>query len=133
MRDRLARHLRRFARDEGGAVTVEAVLWLPFFLGLLLLITNVSFSFYAKAQAYRIIESANRAYALDRFTTTRQTRDWIRLRLADISPRATVTTTTANGLVSSTVVMPSSDLFLLDFGDYFDPFNVTVRAQQYVE
>ena len=95
----------------------------------------MSFAFYAKAQAYRVIESANRAYstALPASRSTTRTRDWIRQRLVDISPRATVTTTTANGLVSSTVVMPSSDILMMDFGGYFTAFNLTVRAQQYVE
>jgi Flp pilus assembly protein TadG len=135
LRDRLARHLRRFARDESGAVTVEAVLWLPFFMALLILIADVSFAFYAKAQAYRVIESANRAYAvaLPEARNLTRTREWIRQRLSPISPRATVTTSVSGGLVSSVVVMPSSDILFMDFGNFFSAFNLTVRAQQYVE
>jgi Flp pilus assembly protein TadG len=143
VRDRVARRLTRFARDESGAITVEAVLWLPFFFAILILIVDVSLAFYAKAQAFRTIENGNRAFAVGRasFQSTAATQTWIDNALAGLSPNATVSTTCISGtgaacdggLVSTTVVMPARDIMMFNLSGIIGDFNMTVRAQQYVE
>lgn len=135
MRHPMFQRFVRFRRDESGAVTIEAVLWLPFFFALLVLIADVSFAFYAKAQAYRVIENGNRSYAaaLPAQRSTTATANWIRTSLAGLSPTADVETRAMNGLVSTTVVLPSDDILMFDWLESFGGFEVTVRAQQYVE
>lgn len=111
-----ARHATAFARDERGAVSVEAVLWLPFFFGFLMLVTDVSMAFYGKAQAYRIVQDVNRALSVGRITTTAQARTVLVNAMNSYFPNGdpypqntqliTVRLSNNNSVVSSTVVIP---------------------------
>ena len=47
--------LSRFRRDEEGSATIEAVLWIPMFMFLTVLIADTSFIFFGRAQAMRLI------------------------------------------------------------------------------
>lgn len=89
---RPVRWVRRFARDESGLVTVEAVFWIAFFFGLLALITDVSLAFFAKAEAFRIVQNGNRLYSVKSLTTTGAVETWIENSFEANSPTANATT-----------------------------------------
>jgi Flp pilus assembly protein TadG len=133
LRHRTTSRLGRFARDEDGAVTVEAVLWLPFFFAILVLITDVSFAFYAKAQAYRVLENGNRAYSVRTFDTTAEARTWMRNAIAAYSPTATVTVEDSGDLISSSITLRGSEIMPFGWIDSLVGVSITVRAQQYDE
>ena len=124
-----------FARDEGGAVTVEAVIWIPFFFFVLMLITDASMAFFSKAEAYRVIESGNRAFATSRFETTSATATWIENQFKTLSASADATTTAdpSAGTVSTTLVYPAREVVLFNTLGVLGGWAITVQAQQYVE
>lgn len=110
------RRAMTFAGDERGSVSVEAVLWLPFFFGFLMLVTDVSMAFYGKAQAYRIVQDVNRALSVGRITSTTQARTVLVNAMNSYFPNGdpypqntqliTVRLSNNNSVVSSTVVIP---------------------------
>ena len=51
---------RKFLRDEAGGATVEACLWIPFFLSFFVLILDAAFIFLQETDAQRIVQDGNR-------------------------------------------------------------------------
>ena len=77
---------KRFVKDDSGSTTVEAVLWMPFFMGLLALIVDASMLFNSQAQMLRFIQDANRAFSTGQLETTDQVGEILQARLAPLSP-----------------------------------------------
>jgi Flp pilus assembly protein TadG len=137
---RMTRFATRFSRDEEGAVTVEAVLWIPFFFFVLMLITDASLAFFSKAQAYRIIESGNRAFSVNDDSTPADTQTWIEsqfldqfTRAGDANVTATTTPDSDSGTVSSSLTYRARDVVLFNSLGVLGNWTITVQAQQYVE
>jgi Flp pilus assembly protein TadG len=109
-----------FARNESGAVSVEAVLWLPFFFGFLMLVTDVSMAFYGKAQAYRMVQDVNRALSVGRITTPTQAKRVLVNAMNSYFPNGdpypqntqliSVCLSSGNSVVSTTVQIPIQGL-----------------------
>jgi Flp pilus assembly protein TadG len=109
-----------FARNESGAVSVEAVLWLPFFFGFLMLVTDVSMAFYGKAQTYRIVQDVNRALSVGRITTPTQAKTVLINSMNSLFPNGdpypansqlvSVCLSSGNSVVSTTVQIPIQGL-----------------------
>ncbi|TNC72971.1 TadE/TadG family type IV pilus assembly protein [Rubellimicrobium roseum] len=135
MRSRPCRFLRRFAREEEGSVTIETVLWFPVIFWLMLLIADASLAFFAKAQAFRIIQDANRAYSTQRLEDTDDVAAWIKERFRSFSPGATVRTQLVQDgmLVQTDMAIPVRDV--VRFNSLGVPANWTINlsAQHYVE
>jgi Flp pilus assembly protein TadG len=131
----------RFAGDEDGAVTVEAVLWIPFFFFVLMLMTDTSMAFFSKAQAYRIIENGNRAFAIKANTTDTATEDWVKTQFQNQFPRAktdpalVVDTVPdkATGTVATTLTYRARDVVMFNTLGVLGNWTMTVQAKQYVE
>ena len=137
---RPTRFARRFAQDEEGAVTVEAVLWIPFFFFILMLITDASLAFFSKAQAYRIIESGNRAFSVNDDSTAAGTQTWIENQFLAQFTRASaanvdvVTTPDSDsGTVSSSLTYRARDVVAFNTLGVLSNWTITVQTQQYVE
>lgn len=136
----LTRFARRFARDEGGSVTVEAVIWLPIFFFILMLVTDASLAFFSKAQAYRIIESGNRAFSINKDSTPATTQTWIQTQFLNQFKRARSANVTAEtktdpaaGTVSSSLTYRARDVVLFNTLGVMSGWRISVQAQQYVE
>lgn len=132
--------VKRFARDESGAVTVEAVLWIPFFFLVLMLITDASLAFFSKAQAYRIIENGNRTFSTRVNSTDTTAETWIKSQFRTQFPRATDANITVDtvpdktsGTVSSYIRYRARDVVAFNTLNVLGNWTITVRAQQYVE
>jgi Flp pilus assembly protein TadG len=129
--------LKRFMADERGVATIESLLWFPLFVFLLVLITDVSFIFYGKAQALRIMQDGNRAFSVGRpgVTTTGETQTYIRNRLLGLDPDPGVTTTFdgSTGLIQTTVSLNASELMAVGFIPGFGDFEFEMVAQHYKE
>ncbi|EYD76104.1 hypothetical protein Rumeso_02293 [Rubellimicrobium mesophilum DSM 19309] len=137
---RLTRFASRFARDEGGAVTVEAVLWIPFFFFVLMLITDTSMAFFSKAQAYRLIETYNRGYAINSSWKATDTASEIKRQFRVQFPRASDTDVTvsftpssANGTVATSITYPAKAVVLFNTLNVLGGWKITVQAMQYLE
>ncbi|TNC51932.1 hypothetical protein FHG66_03740 [Rubellimicrobium rubrum] len=124
--------LTRFARSEDGSVTVEAVLWLPVFFGLLVMITDASLAFYGRGEAYRVLQNGNRAFATGRLDSPAATKRWIESTMETVAPNASVETkvNADRTIVVSRMSIPVSDLSLFNM---FEGFDMVVQSEHYVE
>lgn len=134
---------RRFARDESGTVTVEAVIWIPFFFFILALITDASLAFFAKAEAFRIIQAGNRLFSIEQdrdVNTAAQLETWIEnafdTRSAGPTGANAITTllevSTGQTVVSTAMTIPLQEVILFDVG-VPSSWVMTVGSQHYVE
>jgi Flp pilus assembly protein TadG len=112
--------VRRALSREDGAATIEVVLWLPFFLGLFSLMVDISMIFNNQSRIMRIIQDGNRNMSINRLDGTADVEAYIEGRVAPISTNAVATTTYSQGLITSTVSVPLSDLDLLGIAWVFN-------------
>ena len=129
---------RRFSRDESGSVTVETVIWIPFFFFILMLITDASLAFFSRAQAFRIIESGNRAFSITANTTPATTQTWVKNQFTSQFSRATSASAVTepnrtSGTVSTTLTYRARDVVLFNTLGVMSNWTIAVRSQQYVE
>lgn len=125
---RLNARLRRFARADGGASSVEAVIWMPVFILLIGIVTDASMIFGGQAEVLRVVQDANRSLSVGRFLTIDATETYVLAQIATVSPNATVTTTVTSGIITTTVLMPVGDLAPTGIVDAFSSLNLTVSA-----
>jgi len=125
--------LRRFRKDQDGTATIESLLWMPIFFFLFILITDVSFLFYGKAQTLRIIQDGNRAYSVNRFDTDAEASAYIQGQIRVFSPLATVVTTVTNGIIQTSATLPASDLMAVGTIPNFVSSEISVTSQQFME
>ncbi|MDH5798215.1 MAG: pilus assembly protein [Paracoccaceae bacterium] len=63
MNSSLFKRLSKFARDGEGGATVEFVIWIPFFMGLILMITDVSMLFTRQSNFWNVSRDTARIVA----------------------------------------------------------------------
>lgn len=124
---------QRFLRGESGAATIEAVLWLPFFVMLFAMLVDVSMIFHGQTRVMRIIQDANRNTSIGRLDTPGDTESFILSRLGGFSPHASAATNITAGLVTTTVSVPLADLDVLGVVSAFSDSKLTVRADHLME
>ena len=135
---RALRRWRRFSKADDGSATVEAVIWLPVFFGILILVTDASLLFNSQAQMLRIVQDANRAYSTGQLLDTNAVDSYITTRVSGITNRATIsssvdTTQVPAGVITTSLTIPADDLDAIGIIAGLTGFNVTVSAQHYVE
>lgn len=123
----------RFLRKEDGAATIEAVLWLPFFIMLFGLLADVSMVFYNQSRLLRIVQDANRNMSVGRLTDVQETEDFVETVAQSVSSRVTATTSVTAGLITTIATVPMQDLDLLGMAGVFRGVTMTVRAEQLME
>ncbi len=120
--------LSRFKRQEHGAITVEAVLWVPVYLIFFSLIADVSLIFHAQAKATRIAYDGNRQASAGVFETEAETRTAVLGRVQSFSPGATVSTVFGTDEITTTVSMPTSDLAPVGLVSQLMNINISVSS-----
>ena len=65
-----------FLRDEKGAVTIEFVLWVPIFVGLLVLVTDASIIYLTHSEMWNVARDTTRRMTPEEITTTAEARDY---------------------------------------------------------
>ena len=123
----------RFKDCEDGSATVESLFWFPLFMFILVLVADVSFIFFGKAQALRVIQDGNRALSVGRFNDTDSTRDFITAALQPFAENVVVTTTVDDGVVTSTATIPTTDLMAVGSIPGISSIDVVVTAQHFLE
>ena len=103
------RAIRRFS-DDDGAVSVEAVLWLPFFVLMVTLLADVALVFHGQARALEVAQNVNRAYSVGDIATPEEASEQLTAELASMSPNAEAYVNYEKGLITTIVVLPTSDL-----------------------
>lgn len=103
----------RFLRESDGAITVEAVLWVPIYMLFFAFIVDVSNIFHGQAKAMRMAYDGNRQASLGTFADADATQAAILARVQSFSPNAKVTTVFDTESISTVVVLPSDDLAIV--------------------
>lgn len=121
-------------KNQSGAATIEAVIWIPFFILLFCVVVDGTMVFSQRTQAIRIMQDANRSFAVGRLDTPEETETFILDRLRPLSPGASADTSVALGIISSRVAMPVSDLEITGLlSEITQDFTVVVQSQHMAE
>ncbi len=70
-----------FLRAEKGAVTIEFILWVPIFVGLLVFVTDASIIYLTHSEMWSVARDTTRRMTTGQFTTPAQARDYAAARL----------------------------------------------------
>lgn len=99
-----------FRRDDRGSFTVEALIWLPIFVVVLCMTADTAMIYAKQSQVMRVVQDANRAYAVGKFADATATQNYILGRVRPMSPGATAVSSLVNGIITTTVTMPAREL-----------------------
>ena len=125
--------LSRFRRRQDGAVSVEAVIWLPFWIFMVVAVGDVAVIFHAQTRALEMAEDGIRLYSVGEIATAGDTSVWIENRLDRISPNASASTMVNYGLVRTEVTMPVADINGFGIFAALTNFDLKVYATQVME
>ena len=130
---RLMKRMKRFGRQEDGAMTIEACLWLPLFFFMFVGIADVALIFHGQARVLRIVQNENRLFSIGRHGSELATQEAILARLSTISTEASVVTQESGGLITSTVTIPTADLDVAGVIGPLASLNMTITSQHILE
>jgi hypothetical protein len=126
--------INQFHDDDEGSATIESLLWIPMFVFILVLITDVSFILFGKAQALRFVQDGNRALSVGALSSVEETEEFILGNMANFSSSATVDTSIVDGIIiSTTLVMPAVDLMVIGTMPIFEDTLISVSANHFLE
>ena len=119
---------RRFLRRDSGNMSVEAVLWLPMFMLLMIVIVDATMVFSRRAQAIRIVQDTNRGMSMYRLTTELEAQDFLLSRIQQFSPTAQASTVydPTTGLIRTALAMPLHEIDAMGFFDLFPQFQMVI-------
>lgn len=123
-----------FTRREDGAVTVEIVLWVPFFVLACMAGGQFAMIFFGQAVALDAAQQATRAYSIGDLTSEAELRAFVQDALSTLSANVDVKTSVTDNLITTYVRVPAKDFggpfkIIADLGQA----NVVVKAQQFKE
>lgn len=126
-----ARLNRRFRKSEDGGVTVEAAIWLPFWILFMFGIGEIALLFNGQAAALDVTQDVLRSYSIGDITSETEIKARIVKALASISDDVSVYFFMADGMATASVTVPASDLSG-GFGIFsaMSGFDVTITTQQ---
>ena len=124
--------VRRKARDESGAATIEAILWLPMFFYILALSVDVTMVFHSYSRIIRAVEDVNRGLSVGRIESIDEGKQKIATELANYRGVQSEIKIVDNVIVTNVSVPVTSLAFLGAVRPMMDK-NVLVKTQQYVE
>lgn len=130
---RAIRSLDRFLRRrEDGSVTVEAAIWIPGMLLLMVMAIDTAWVFTHRAQALRIIQDGNRGLAVFQLADEAAATDYVLTRIRNFAPSATGSTITdpVQKVIITQVDIPLSELDIVGFFSLFRSHQVSVIAHQ---
>lgn len=127
--------LTKFLSDDSGSITIESILWLPFYAIFMILIINVSMMFNGKTQVQRTLQDINRLASSGYYTSEEEVEDRIRLLLGHISPNLEVEATinTEYGVIGAVAHLPASDLIIIGKFPESAHFDIKVGAWHMIE
>jgi len=125
---------RKFKHDQNGGVSVEAVLWMPFFLVLIFGIAELALVFHGHSRALSIAQETNRGYSVGRFASTTDAANWAELAMSQYSDEIIVQTSRSDLIVTTEISIPAGDFAgNIGFLQFIQDFRILARDQQVVE
>lgn len=118
---------------EDGSATVEAVIWLPFFLAAFTLVVDTTVVLHKQSYIMRVVQDGNRGLSINKFTSENQTEDFIELALDHLSPNVVAQTALVDGIITTTVSIPVGDLEVVGVWEGLTDSTITLRAQHLLE
>lgn len=125
--------LRSFLREDGGSFTIEALFWLPIFVVVLSIVADTAMIYAKQSQVLRVVQDANRQFAVGKLADGTATANYILGVVTPMSPHATATSQLVNGVITTTVTMPASDLIATGIITMMKTMDVRVVLQQMKE
>lgn len=122
-----------FRRNDDGNATIEAVLWIPFFILFFMLVVNVSYIFFNHARALKIVQDGNRAYSTGRIATASDNEDFIEANLQSFAPSASVQSAETLGIVYTQALLPIEELVAIGNFRWLQNYDVAVVGTHYLE
>lgn len=121
-------------RREDGSTSVEAALWVPFFLLFTFGVGQLGLLLYGQSRVLGVAEEATRSLSVGEFASDTEAEDWIRAQLRQVSSRVVADAVLDDtGVIRTTVRVPAGDLGGFGIFTALTGFDIVVRAQQYME
>lgn len=127
--------LRRAAREDGNA-TIEAVLWIPFFILAFTFVADTTMILHNQSTIQRVVQDANRALSIGKFQSADkegEAEDYIESAIAYLTANAVASTAIVDGIITTTVTAPAADLDMMGMFASITSININVRAQHLLE
>jgi Flp pilus assembly protein TadG len=122
-----------FLRDEKGAVTIEFVLWVPIFVGLLVFVTDASIIYLTHSEMWSVARDTTRRMTTGQITSRAEARDYAASRLF-LGSRTYVVDPDFGGEMNVTIAVGLDGAAI--FGFFFEPIlgrslvaSVTMRRE----
>lgn len=119
-----------FRQAEAGSVTVEAAIWLPFWILFTFGIGEVALLFYGQARTLDVAQDVIRSYSVGDITAD-EVSERIKAALSQVSADVDVQFALVDGNATATVTVPARDLAGgIGYFSALSSFDVTIVAQQ---
>lgn len=124
--------LDRFWKEEDGTASVDGILWIIFFTGLLVFILDSSILYMNNTEVRRITQDGSRLYVRGGFDDEADPLAaldlWVESNLSNLSTNLNaVSSLNANNEISTLVTYPADDTDLVSgLFDYFGGFDINV-------
>ncbi len=127
--------LTRFLTETSGSITIESILWLPFYALFIIMIINVSLMFNGRAQVQRTLQDINRLASSGYYVSEEEVEARIRSLLGHISSNLEIEATIDSdlGVITAVASLPVNDLTVIGSIPEFANFDVTVGAWHLIE
>ncbi len=127
--------LNRFLTETSGSITIESILWLPFYALFIIMIINVSLMFNGRAQVQRTLQDINRLASSGYYVSEEEVEARIRSLLSHISSNLEIEATIDSdlGVITAVASLPVNDLTVIGSIPEFANFDVTVGAWHLIE
>lgn len=132
-RKKFAKRFSGFRSDQSGVISVESVLWLPFFLVFVALIVDTSLLFHGQTKTMRIVQDANRLASTGVLADAEAVKAQVLSRVNEFSANARVESVFGGETVTTTVRLPAGDLVAIGLIQTLANFDVAVSSRHLVE
>ena len=116
----MVRGVREFLRDERGVETVEFIVWIPFIVFLLVIVTDTSFLYFGQTQMWNVARDTARRLTTGDLTSVTNAETFAENQLGKYGNDYTVTAEEQTGYVRVIVKVPVRQL--VPFGLFTQAF-----------
>jgi Flp pilus assembly pilin Flp len=124
--------VEEFKKDEDGAATIEAVLWLPIFIVLIGAAVDITMIFHAHSRVLRVVQDVNRAMSVGRITDEATAQDTM-VNMLPSYPDVSAFVNVSDGIITSQVSVPVSSVLAIGMVASLMDNDIIIRTQQFLE